>query len=62
MQKRWLKYAAIGLCFGIADWYFLDLLAAPGRDPALSERLLQAPDYVRLLAVTALVASNSGHE
>jgi len=25
--NRWLKYALIGLLFGIADWYYLDLLA-----------------------------------
>ena len=60
MRKRWLKYAVIGFCFGIADWYFLDLLAAPSRNPSLNESLLQAPDFVRVLIVIALVASNYG--
>ena len=26
-MNRWLKYALVGLAFGILDWYYLDLLA-----------------------------------
>lgn len=26
-KKRWLIYASVGFLFGIADWYYLNLLA-----------------------------------
>lgn len=60
MRNRWLIFIAVGLAFGIADWYFLDLLASLGQNPALSDNLLQASPYIRLLAVIALVALNYG--
>ncbi len=55
MRKRWLIYAAIGLSFGVADWYFLDLLASIGQ--VLNDSL---PEPARILVVIAIIASNYG--
>ena len=60
MRNRWLIYVAIGLCFGFADWYFLDLLASLSQNQALNENLLQAPEYIRVMIVMVLVISNYG--
>jgi len=60
MRNRWLIYGLIGLAFGIADWFFLDLLAALGQNRALNDYLLQAPDILRILAVLLLVGLNYG--
>lgn len=60
MHNRWLIYVAVGLCFGIADWYFLDWLASFSQNPALDENLLQAPQYMRTLIVIALITFNYG--
>lgn len=60
MRNRWLIYMAVGLGFGIADWYFLGLLASLDQNQALSDNLLQAPEYIRLLIVIALVTLNYG--
>jgi hypothetical protein len=60
MRNRWLIYIAVGLCFGFADWYFLDLLASLSQNQALNENLLQAPEYIRVLIVMVLVISNYG--
>lgn len=60
MRNRWLIYVAVGLCFGIADWYFLDLLALFSQNPALDDTLLQAPEYIRTLIVIALITLNYG--
>lgn len=60
MRNRWLMYIAVGLVFGIADWYFLDLLASLDQDQALSDNLFKAPAYIRSLIVIVLVASNYG--
>jgi len=60
MRNRWLVYVAVGLCFGIADWYFLDLLASFSQNPALDDGFLQAPQYVRTLIVIALITLNYG--
>ena len=38
MRNRWIIYLAIGLCFGILDWYFLDLLASLNQIQFLNER------------------------
>lgn len=60
MRNRWLIYVAVGLCFGFADWYFLDLLASFSQNQALNESMLQAPEYIRVLIVMVLVISNYG--
>ena len=60
MRNRWLIYVAVGLCFGIADWYFLDLLASLSQNQALNDNLLRVPEYIRVLIVIALVTSNYG--
>jgi len=60
MRNRWLIYVAVGLCFGFADWYFLDLLASLSQNQALNENLLQAPEYFRVMIVMVLVISNYG--
>jgi hypothetical protein len=60
MRNRWLIYVAIGLCFGFADWYFLDLLASLGQNQALNGNLLQAPGYIRIIIVMVFVISNYG--
>ncbi len=60
MLRRWLIYAAIGLGFGIADWFFLDLLASLSQNQVLNETLPQMPEVIRLLIVIILVAANYG--
>jgi hypothetical protein len=60
LRNRWLIYVAVGLCFGFADWYFLDLLASLSQNQALNENLLQAPEYIRVLILMVLVISNYG--
>ena len=60
MRKRWLIYVAVGFVFGIADWYFLDLLALLSQNQALNETLDQAPELIRLLVVILLVSLNYG--
>lgn len=60
MRKRWLIYVAAGLCFGFADWYFLDLLAWLSQNQSLNESLLQAPNAIRVLVVMLLVILNYG--
>jgi hypothetical protein len=60
MHNRWLIYMAVGLCFGLADWYFLNLLASLGQNEALNENLLEAPEYIRVLIVMVLIISNYG--
>lgn len=60
MRNRWLIYVVIGLCFGFADWYFLDMLASLGQNKALNESLLLTPKYIRVLIVMGLVISNYG--
>jgi hypothetical protein len=60
MRNRWLIYVVIGLCFGFADWYFLDILASLGQNQALNESLNQLPEYIRILIVIGLVISNYG--
>ena len=60
MRNRWLMYIAVGLAFGIADWYFLGLLASLDENQALSDNLLRAPEYIRSMIVIALVTSNYG--
>ena len=60
MRRRWWKYALVGLVFGIADWYFLDLMASLGRNTALSDQLNQTSGLLRLFAVIFLVGLNYG--
>jgi hypothetical protein len=60
MRHRWLIYIAVGLVFGIADWYFLDLLPSLSQNPALNDRLAQVPAAVQLLFVVAIMAANFG--
>ncbi len=60
MSNRWIKYTVLGLCFGVADWYFLDLLASLSRNQALSQRLDQANELIRLVIVLVLIAANYG--
>jgi hypothetical protein len=60
MRNRWLMYIAVGLGFGIADWYFLGLLASLNQNQAMSDNLLRAPEYIRLLIVIALITLNYG--
>jgi hypothetical protein len=60
MRNRWLIYVAVGLCFGFADWYFLDILASLSQNQALNDNLLQVPEYIRILIVMVLVVSNYG--
>jgi hypothetical protein len=60
MRNRWLIFIAVGLGFGIADWYFLNLLALFTNNQAMNETLLQAPELIRVLLVMALVISNYG--
>ena len=60
MRKRWLIYVGVGLCFGIADWYFLHLLASLTKNQAIRENLLQAPGYIRLQIPIVLVILNFG--
>jgi hypothetical protein len=59
MRKRWLIYIAIGLIFGIVDWYFLDLLASLldrlGQDESLFEAV-----YARLLIIAMFMSLNYG--
>jgi hypothetical protein len=57
MRKRWLIYLAIGLSFGIVDWYFLDLLASLNSVQFLNE---DPPLLLRLLVVMILVSLNYG--
>ncbi len=60
MRRRWWKYTLVGLVFGIADWYFLDLLASLARIPALSDQLNQTSGLLRLFAVILLIGLNYG--
>jgi hypothetical protein len=60
MRNHWLIYIAVGLCFGFADWYFLDLLASITKNQALNDNLLRAPEYIRILVLMVLVISNYG--
>ena len=60
MRNSWLMYIAVGLAFGIADWYFLGLLASLDENQALSDSLFQAPENIRLLIVIVLVTLNYG--
>lgn len=57
MRNRWIIYVAIGLCFGILDWYFLDLLASLNQIQFLNEGL---PAFVQVLVVILLVSMNYG--
>ncbi len=52
MHKRWLIYIAIGLLFGILDWYFLDLLASALTALGENESLFEAT-ILRLLVVAS---------
>ncbi len=60
MRKSWRIYVLIGLCFGILDWYFLDLLASLGKNQALNESINQAPVYISILVVIIIVSLNYG--
>jgi hypothetical protein len=60
MQNRWITVLGLGLAFGIADWYFLDLLASFGRNEAFNTQMQQAPGIARLLVVILLLALNYG--
>lgn len=60
MRNRWLIYLAVGLCFGIMDWYFLDRLASITQNQAINESLLKAPEYIRVMIVMVVVISNYG--
>ena len=60
MRWRWWIYVLIGLCFGIVDWYFLDLLASLGQNQAINDQLNQAFGILRLLVVIVLVGLNYG--
>jgi hypothetical protein len=60
MRNRWLIYGLIGLAFGLADWFFLDLLASLGQNQVLNENLLQAPEFLRILITFVLVGLNYG--
>jgi hypothetical protein len=57
MRNRWLIYAGLGLCFGLADWYFLDLLASLSQGQAFTEDL---SEFARYMIVIPLVALNYG--
>ena len=57
MRNRWIIYVAIGICFGILDWYFLDLLASLNQVQFLNENL---PSFVQVLIVILLVSMNYG--
>lgn len=59
MRKRWLIYIAIGLCFGIVDWYFLDLLASLLDQLGQDESLFEAV-YARLLIIAVFMSLNYG--
>ncbi|HBG75182.1 MAG: hypothetical protein A2X25_12965 [Chloroflexi bacterium GWB2_49_20] len=60
MRNRWLIYLVVGMGFGFADWYFLDLLALLSQNQSLNENLLQTPEYIHILILTVLVISNYG--
>jgi hypothetical protein len=60
VRRRWLIFAVIGICFGIADWYFLDLLAALSQSQALNENLQMASASIRGLITMFLIISNLG--
>ncbi len=60
MRNHWWIYGLIGLCFGILDWYFLDLLASFGKNQALNEYINQAPVYIPILTIITLVTLNYG--
>ena len=60
MRLRGLLYFVVGLGFGLADWYFLDLLASLSQNQILNDNLLQAPEYVRILSAAVLVIANYG--
>jgi hypothetical protein len=59
MRKRWLIYIAIGLIFGIVDWYFLDLLASLLDRLGQDETLFEAA-YARLLIIAVFMSWNYG--
>jgi hypothetical protein len=60
MRSRWMGYALLGLVFGLADWYFLDLLQTLSQDQAINARLEAANAFVRLVIVVAIIAANYG--
>lgn len=57
MRNRWFIYVVIGLCFGILDWYFLDMLASLNQVQYLNGNL---PAYVQAFIVILLVSMNYG--
>ncbi|MCC6192579.1 MAG: hypothetical protein IT318_26435 [Anaerolineales bacterium] len=58
MRSRWLVYVLLG--FGLADWYFLDLLASVSQNQALSQHIDQANALTRLVVVLAIISANYG--
>jgi len=60
MLKRWLIYAAIGLCFGVGDWYFMEGLAVLSQDQEIANILSQPPAVMRVLLIISLVGINYG--
>lgn len=59
MHKRWLGYFVIGICFGIIDWYFLDLLATLLAGLGQNEGLIEA-GFTRLLIIVLVMSLNYG--
>ena len=59
MRKRWLIYILIGLCFGIVDWYFLDLLASLFAKLGQNESMFEVV-IIHLLIIMIFMGLNYG--
>nr|MBN1229737.1 hypothetical protein [Anaerolineae bacterium] len=60
MRRRWLIYGVIGLCFGLIDWHFLDLLSLLSQNDGLNQSLDSASTAVWVLAIIVLMSANYG--